>query len=85
MLLTQPSLRDRVDSESYSIPTLGDYTMIDTIIKYTSVAFLISFFVYITLTSFKELEVEKKQEQEPEQFVLVDDIIFEVFNESYYE
>lgn len=53
--------------------------------KYISVLFLVGFFIYITIVGLRDCEkpIEDKRvyvvEQKPEPFVLVDDIIFEVF------
>ena len=57
--------------------------MKEKISKYLSVGFLVAFFILITIVGLRDCE--QKKQPEPEQFVLVDDIIFEVFMEELYE
>jgi hypothetical protein len=62
------------------------------IVKYSSVTFLVSFFIFITIVGLRDAGKPTTGHThfhakvvEPEPFVLVDDIIFEVFAEEMYD
>ncbi len=53
----------------------------ESLVKYLSVAFLLGFFVLITIVGLRECEKQEEVQYVvvEEQYVMVDDIIFEVF------